>query len=465
MSPVHRVRPTVAGILAVLSVGGAVFGGEPPHGSDWPQFRGAYASGIGDGVALPARWDVAGGENIAWKTPIPGLAHSSPIVVGDKVFVTTAVPAGGEAELKVGLYGAGDSADDMVEHAWKLYCLDAASGRIVWERTCVQGVPRFKRHTKATHCNPTPASDGTYVVAHFGTEGLFCYTVEGELKWKKDLGPLDVGPHNGPGLEWGFASSPILVDGRVVVQCDVKQEPFLAAFDAADGRQLWRVARGDVPGWCTPTALRTPDGWQVITNGCREIGGYDLADGKRLWSLAGGGGIPVPAPVVADGLIYLTSNHQPLRDGDPRKPIFVVRASARGELAIPEKDESNEHIAWMKSNRGNYMQTPLVYQGVAYFCYDNGILTAYDARSGEQLFRERLGGGQTGFTASAVAGDGKVYLTSEQGEIHVLKAGRTFDPIGVNEMEEICMATPAISHGRILIRTQKQVVCIEDRTR
>ncbi len=446
--------------LSLATLSAAAPADEPRPGLDWPQFRGIAASGISEGSALPLEWSVETGEHIAWKTPVAGLAHSSPIVWGDAVFVTSAVPAGGESELKVGLYGAGDSADDMVEHAWKLICLDKATGAPRWERVCRQGVPRFKRHTKATHCNGTPATDGRRVVALFGSEGLYAFSMEGEPLWTADLGALDVGPHNAPELEWGFASSPILVEDRVVVQCDVKDKPFLAAFDAKDGRELWRVPRDDVPGWCTPTALRAPDGWQVLMNGCKHIGAVALSDGRELWRMSGGGGIPVPTPVVSEGRVFLTSNHQPIRDTDPLKPIFVVSAAARGAVELPPKDASSDAVAWWKSARGNYMQTPLIYRGVAYFCADNGIVTAFDEKSGEQLFRQRLTSSGAGFTASGVAGDGKVYSTSEEGDVHVLEAGREFKPIAQPALGEICMSTPAISQGRMIFRTRGHVICV-----
>ncbi|MCA9244793.1 MAG: PQQ-binding-like beta-propeller repeat protein [Phycisphaerales bacterium] len=433
---------------------------DPRPGVDWPQFRGIAANGVSEGAALPTDWDVATGRNIAWKTDIPGLAHSSPIVWGDRVFVTTAIPVGGESSLRVGLYGDGGSASDMVEHTFRLYCLNKKTGETVWQRDCKTATPQFKRHTKATHCNPTPATDGRRVVAMFGSQGLYAFDMDGKPLWSRDLGPMDVGPHDDNTLQWGFASSPIIVEDRVVLQCDVKSGPFLIALDAADGRDLWRVERLDVTGWSSPTAYHAPDGWQILMNGCQHIGAVRLSDGSELWRLSGGGGIPVPTPVVADGLVYLTSNHRPFRPGDPQKPIFVVKADARGQVTLPEEGKGNEQVAWWVSKRGNYMQTPLIYHGVAYFCYDNGLLSAFDAKTGEELYRERLTAGGDGFTASGVAGDGKLYFTSEQGEVHILRAGRKFERIGSVAMGEVCMATPAVSDGMLLIRTQGRVVAV-----
>lgn len=455
----NRACAVAIGVSFIAAIDAAA-ADEPRPGVDWPQFRGIHACGISDGRPLPLEWDAEDGRNVRWKTVIPGLAHSSAIVWGDRVFVTTAVPAAGDKQLRVGLYGDGDSADDMVEHAFKVYCLNKKDGKVLWERTATSGVPRFRRHTKATHANSTPAADGRHVIAFFGSEGLYCYDFDGQIKWKKDLGPLDVGPHNAPELAWGYAASPIIVQERVIVQCDVKKGQFIAALDISDGREVWRTRRDDVPGWCTPTAFKAGGGWQVLANGCRDIGAYDLAGGESIWRMSGGGGVPVPAPVVFDNRIYLTSNHRPIRPTDPTKPIFVVRADARGQVRLPADGESNRDVAWWKEQRGNYMQTPLVYRGVAYFCADNGLLGAFNAASGEELFRERLSQAGTGFTASAVAGDGKVYFTGEEGDIVVIEAARTLKILARNSMAEVCMATPALSEGRLYFRTRDHVVCI-----
>ncbi|TWT44688.1 Outer membrane protein assembly factor BamB precursor [Phycisphaerae bacterium RAS1] len=442
---------------------------------NWPQFRGEGALGIADGRALPTEFDVASGKNIVWKIAAPGLSHASPIVWGEHVFIWTAAPtaAGTEQSLKVGLYGAGDSAEDMVEHEWKLICLNKKSGKTVWEQVAYRGEPKFKRHTKATQANSTPATDGKCIVV-LGPNGLTCYGMDGRQKWTRELGPLDVGPHNAKELHWGFAASPILADGRVVVQCDIKENAYIAAFDAADGRELWRTPRDDVPGWSTPAAATIDGSTQIIANGCKRMAGYDLSDGRDIWHMSGGGGIPVPTPVIDDGLIYLTSNHRPLRNADPTKPIFVLKTPLKGEIATPAASQPTSaetapsqppqaHVAWMKTGRGNYMQTPLVYRGLAYFCNDNGMLTAYDARTGEEAFRERLGGGSTGFTASMVAGDGKLFVTSEEGEVFILSAGRSLEILGNDLLDDVCLATPAISEGCLYFRTQHGVVAIAAR--
>lgn len=238
---------TPAQVPAQVPAQGQRQGGEskPVASAAWPQFRGTQASGVADGTPLPAAWDVGKNQGVRWRTAIPGLSHSSTIVAGDRVFVATAAAKGAAAELKIGLYGAGDSAKDMVEHTFQLWCLDLADGRPLWVRTAARGVPKFARHTKATHVDSTPATDGKHVIAVFGSEGMFCYSVAGDLRWHVDLGELDIGPHDSLDLHWGYASSPVIAHGLVIVQADVKKDPYLAAWDITTGKPVWRVARDD----------------------------------------------------------------------------------------------------------------------------------------------------------------------------------------------------------------------------
>lgn len=417
----------------------------------WPSFRGPGARGVAEGSATPVEWNVEAGENIRWKTPIPGLAHASPIVWGDRVFCVTAVKEG-KAELKVGYYGSVQPVEDESEHEFRLLCLDKASGEILWSRTAWRGVPAVKRHPKGSHAASTPATDGEHVVAFFGTEGLYAYDFAGKLQWKKDFGLLDAGWYRMPKAQWGFGSSPVIHAGRVIVQCDVQGDSFLAALDVATGKELWRTPRDEVPTWSTPTVHVGRQRSQIIANGYKHIGGYDLATGRELWRLRGGGDIPVPTPVVGHDLIFITNAHGRMA------PIFAISTDAAGELS--QDPAESEHMVWAWARRGNYMQTPLVYGDYLYCCSDLGIVRCIDARTGERIYRERLGGGRTVFTASGVAADGKLYFTSEEGEVSVLRAGPRFERRAVNEMGETCLATPAISEGALFFRTRGHLVAV-----
>jgi len=441
-------------LLIVASLAAAVAREDQPSPArDWPQFRGIAARGLSEGAPPPTTWNAPEGRGVRWRTPVPGLGHSSPIVWGDLVCVTSAISGKPDPELKVGLYGNIDPVVDDTVHTWKVYCVDRRTGRMRWERTAAQGVPKVKRHTKATHANATPATDGRILVAMFGSEGLYAYELAtGKPLWEKNLGLLDAGFFMVPEAQWGFASSPVIHEDRVIVQADVQQGSFLAAFDVRDGREIWRAAREDVPTWSTPTVHATAKGTQILVNGWKHIGGYDLATGRELWRLTGGGDIPVPTPVVAGDLVYITNAH------GKQAPIYAIRTGARGDLTTPE-GEVSPYLAWSQMREGAYMQTPLVYDGLLYNCRDNGVLSVYDAKTGERHYQQRLGEG-SGFTASPVAAGGKVYFTSEDGDVFVVRAGTSFELLSRNAMGEVCMATPAISEGVIIYRTRSHLIAL-----
>lgn len=422
----------------------------------WPSFRGLGASGLDEGAEVFEKWDVVKGENIAWKTPIPGLGLSCPIIWDDDIYVTTAVSSKGEATLKPGLYGDIKSVNDDSPHEWKVLCIRRADGTIRWERTANKGVPKVKRHPKSSHANSTPATDGEHVVAFFGSEGLYCYTRDGELVWKKDFGLLDAGFYRVPAAQWGFGSSPVIHRGRIVLQCDVQKGGFVAVLDLKTGDEVWRTPRRDVPTWSTPCIYVGEDRSQVILNGYRHIGSYDLKTGAEIWKMTGGGDIPVPTPVIGreQGLVYITNAHGSMR------PIYAVRLSARGDISLEKGETSNEYVAWCHTNRGSYMQTPILLGDLLYSCSNRGILGCYDARSGEMKYRERVGTGATGFTASPVACGDRIYLTGENGDVHVLRAGPRFERIALNSLGESCLSTPALAGGRLYFRGRRHLISI-----
>jgi outer membrane protein assembly factor BamB len=420
--------------------------------SNWPQFRGPGGGGIGNG-APPIQWDGENGDHVLWKAEIPGLGHSSPVIWGDRIFVTSAVPANGDASLKVGLYGNIEPVEGEGAQAFTVYCLDRKSGKILWRRTAASGQAKIKRHPKSTHANPTPATDGKRLVVSFGSEGLFAFDFNGKELWKKDFGILDSGYYMVPAAQWGFASSPVIHDGKVIVQADVQKNSFLAALDLATGKELWRTPRTDVPTFGTPAVVPYSaggaNGMQVVVNGWKQIGGYDFSTGKELWKLKGGGDIPVPTPVFMDGLIVITSAH------GSERPIYAIRTDAAGELTADSKS-----MAWAQARAGNYMQTPLLHDGLGYFCYDNGVLTVYQLSSGEKLYQQRLGPGTAGFSGSAVIGGDNLYITNEEGHTYVLAPGREYKLIAQNELGETVMSTPAISDGVLYIRARKHLFAL-----
>lgn len=419
-------------------------------GVHWPSFRGRNARGVADGYATPVEWDE---DDILWKTPLPGLGHSSPVVWGDRIFLTTAISER-DNSVETGMLGGSITpVDDPSIHTWIVYCLDKATGEILWERTAHQGVPEVPRHPKSTHANPSVATDGEHVVALFGSEGLYVYDMDGELQWSEDLGTLDAGFFMVPDAQWGYSSSPVIHDGMIILQADVLTDPFLTALEIEDGSEIWRTARDDVPTFSTPTVHETGDGPVLVVNGFRHIGGYDARTGEELWRLEGRGDIPTPTPVVAHGLAFITSAH------GPGSPIYAVRLSARGDVTLGEDESANEGVAWSRQREGAYMPTPIVYGDQLYVIRDTGVLGVYDARSGEELYRTRLGEGGY-FTASPVAGDGKVYFAGEDGDVFVVKAGPDFELLATNRLNEPILASPALSEGVLLFRTQHHVLAV-----
>jgi outer membrane protein assembly factor BamB len=429
----------------------------PQPGVDWPSFRGAAAAGVADGFPLPAKWDVPDNRNVRWKTPIEGLGNSSPVIWGDRLCVTTAASGMKDAGLKPGLYGDVTSVNDDTVHTWKLLCLDKKTGRIALDKTVRSGVPKVKRHQKSTHANATLATDGTHLVAMFGSEGLFAFDMGGRQLWEKDLGVLDSGWYVDPGAQWEFSSSPVIYGGVVIILADVQKGSFLAAFDVETGRELWRTSRQDVPTFGTPTVHLVGTTPQILVNGWHYAGGYDFRTGKSTWRIDGGGDIPVPTPITRHGLVYLTSAH------GSDSPVYAVREDASGNISLREGERASTSIPWTAVREGSYMATPVVYGDLLYVCRWNGVLGVYDARSGKRNYQQRVGEGTTAFTASLVAGDGKVYVTSEEGDVYVVKAGAAFELLAQNRLDEVTMATPAISEGVLYFRTARHLVAIGGR--
>ncbi len=425
----------------------------PKEAKPWPAFRGANASGVADGQFPPTAWDAGTGKHLVWKQSIPGLGLSCPVVWGNRLFITTAInQANPKPSLKIGQYGDVTSVQETTPHDWKVFCLDTATGKMLWEHKAYTGVPMIKRHTKSSHANATPATDGKYVVVNFGSEGLFCYTVEGQLLWQKSLGKLGSGWFFNPDYEWGFGSSPIIFQDTAIVQCDIGKNSFIAAYRLSDGHQVWQTARDEIPSWSSPTLIQPEGGVpELVTVASKFARGYDPATGKELWRLGKFSEISVPTPFLAQGLIFLTSGYRPIQ------PIFAVRPGARGDISLKEGKEANEYIAWSKQRGGPYLPTPISYGEYLYSCGNSGILTCYEAKTGKQVYQQRLGG-KNGYTACPVAADGRLYFTDEEGVVRVVKAGPKFALLSVNKLGEECLCNPAISDGKIFFRCREHVM-------
>lgn len=421
---------------------------------NWPSFRGPQASGVAEGQQLPAGWNGVIGENIKWKVRIPGLAHSSPIVWGDLLYVTSAISSQPDATFKHGLFGEGDASTDRSVHKWMVYCIDKRTGKFLWESIAYEGAPKEKRHIKNTYASSTPATDGKHVIAFFGSQGLYCFDTNGKLIWKKDLGILNLGAYDAPEFEWGTASSPIIYKNKVIVQCDTQKEDFVLALDVESGSVLWRANRDELPSWGTPNIYAGEKRVELVTNASNFIRGYDPETGKELWRLGGSSQITAPTPIFFQDLIVVASGRR------PDAPIFVMRAGASGDITLPKGSTTSKDIVWSRQQRGPYMPTPLIYGSNLYVLANQGIFDCYELRTGKELYRQRIPHQGGGFSSSPVAADGRIYLSSEDGNIFVVKAGVEFQLLSTNPMGERLMATPALSEGRMYVRGEKNLFAI-----
>lgn len=504
---------TVLFAAAPVATAGQQPAGQPPAGQQpaaWPSFRGPASAGVAEGADPPETFSAVDGTNLAWRTEIPGLAHASPIVWGDRVYLTTAVGDTAPQRYFAEQPDTGESITDEATHRWLVLALDRHTGAILWERTAAEGVPRTGRLRKGTFNNSTPATDGIHVVALFGSQGLFCYDAEGNLLWRVDLGMLDAGWFFDPTVQWGTASSPVIHDGKVIVQADVLGGAFIAAFDIADGRELWRTPRDEVSSWGTPTVVSTPQRDEIVTNGGRAIRAYDPATGALLWSLSPSSEIAVPTPIFGGGLIFVGSGYL------PGKPLYAVRPGGDGDISPVEGRRSSSQVAWSAPDAGPLIATPIVLGDYLYVLSRNGTLACYDAGTGLQMYREKIvaeeeeivadagtptsaqgQGGGVGrpvpvqgaadverprqeaappqqeaaprqqeaapphqeavppgptFSASPVAVEGRLYIASEAGDVYVIEAGPFLRVIAVNPVGEPVLATPAIAGHMLLLR-------------
>ncbi|MEQ1908775.1 MAG: PQQ-binding-like beta-propeller repeat protein [Vicinamibacterales bacterium] len=423
---------------------------------NWPSFRGPGGSGVADGQFPPTAWDAEKSANIRWRTPIPGLGHSSPVTWGDRIFLTSAVSSLTNPEFRPGGLRSDNVSTDQSEHEWRVLALDKGTGKILWQQTARRGVPRDIRHLKSTLATPTPATDGKRVVALFGSEGLFCYDIDGRLIWQKDLGRI--GHFN-----YGFSSSPIIVGDLAIIQADTNVDArqatsasFIAAFDLATGRERWRTSRDEDRRSSngTPTFYEGLGRPQIIANGGNGPRAYDPATGKEIWSLSAPSDIVTPTPVVGHNLIFVMSGN------GGYQPIFAIRPSAIGDISLKAGTESNDFVSWSSARGGAFTPTPIVYGDYIYSINVSGIVGCYDAKTGARQYVERIEHAGSGFSSSPVAADGRLYFASEDGDVFVVRAGPKFELIATNPMGEVIMATPAVSGGMIFIRTLGHLVAV-----
>jgi len=411
----------------------------------WPQFRGAQSLGVAEDANLPDKWSTT--ENVAWKADIPGIGWSSPIVWGDKIFVTSVINTGETEAVKKGLYFGGERPAPTAEHRWMVYSVDFKTGKVLWEREVYRAVPKITRHLKNSYASETPVTDGERIYAYFGNVGLFCFDVKGTLLWKQmfDAKKTRFG--------WGTAASPVLYKDRLYIVNDNDEQSVLMALDKKTGKQIWKVDREVGTNWATPYIWENEKRTELIVPATKAVRSYDL-DGKVLWEFKGMSSIAIPMPFSKFGLLYIASGYV----GDQHRPVYAVKPGASGDISLKEGETSNQFIAWYQRQGGPYNPSPIVYGDQYYTLFDRGFFTAHDARTGKMVYdKQRIDPAAGAFTSSPWAYNGKIFCLSEDGDTFVIQAGGEYKLLGKNSLDELCMATPAIAKGSLIIRTASKL--------
>ena len=429
-------------------------------------------SGVAPAARVPERWSAT--DNVRWKIEVPGHGWSSPIVWGDTVFVTSGISSKPFKQPTPGLYGndyiaelgaQGLSGEEIMkkvrerdneapeesdEIRYMVYALDAATGKIKWQQEAHRARPFGGRHRKNTYASETPFTDGERLYASFGQNvGLFCFTLDGTPLWRKQWPQVPIY------LDFGTASSPTVYEGRVYLLHDNEAESYITALDARTGHELWKTVRPNTglpkSSWTTPfiwkNALRT----EIVTTGHGMVLAYDL-DGKELWRITGMS-MPTASPVSWDGLLFVGTGSQ----GDANRPFMAIKPGASGDITLAEGATSNAFVLWKQSRVSGYTPSALVHDGRAYLVHDTGILTVLNARTGQQLYKVRVGGGGQTFSASPVAAGDRVLFLTEEGMTFVVQAGDQYKEIAKNDLGEMSLASPAIAGGAIYIRTEAKL--------
>lgn len=415
-------------------------------GNNWPQFRGPGSRGVVEDTTLPHSWSTS--ENVLWKIDIPGTGWSSPIVWEDKIFITATIKEGKSEIPRKGLYYGGNRMNIPSDsYHWMVYCVDWKTGEILWRQEAHKGQPQSSHHLKNTYASETPVTDGERVYAYFGNLGVYCYDMTGQLLWSRSWTPSKTR------YGWGTAASPVLHKDRLYILNDNDDQSFLVALDKRTGVEVWRVERNENSNWTTPLVWKNKVRTEIVTSGTDKVRSYNLS-GQLLWELSGMSSIAIPTPFSSLGLLFISSGYV----GDQVRPVYAVRPGATKDISLKEKETSNQFIAWSLPQAGPYNPSPLVYGEYYYTLLDRGFLTNHRARTGELIYdKHRIERGAAAFTASPWAYNGKIFCLSEDGDTFVIQAGPQFKLVGINSLNEMCMATPAISKGSLIIRTASKL--------
>ena len=417
----------------------------------WPQWRGPFFNGMARGDA-PSVWSDT--SNVKWKTQIPGRGFSTPAIWGDRIFLTTAVPTGKPATApspneaaEGGDRRGGRAAGPVLEHQFDVLALDRKTGKILWQRTAKVATPHEGYHRAyGSFASNSPATDGKYVYASFGSRGIYAYDFNGKLIWEKDLGV-----QMKMRLAFGEGSAPVLVGDRLFLVFDHEEASFIVALDKRNGKELWRAARDERSSWSTPLAIEHGGRTEIVVSATNKVRSYDPQTGKVLWESSGLGANAIPVPVYQNGVVYVMSGYR-----DPK--LMAIKLGRQGDLS------GSDAIVWSHTRGLSYTASPVLYDNKLYVVTDNGMISAFNATTGEPFYAQTRLPKSYNLKASPVGANGKIYIATEDGDVVVLKMGEKFEMIATNHLtDQIFIATPVIAAGELYLRGQNTLFCISDK--
>jgi outer membrane protein assembly factor BamB len=418
----------------------------------WSYWRGPAADGMAVGNA-PLNWSDT--QNVRWKTDIPGRGSSSPVIWDDRIFVTTAVKTGTTPEAEQRAEPSAKppakrmpfgQSGPQAEHDFKVLCLDRNTGKILWERTAITAVPHEGFHdTYGSYASNSPVTDGKHVYAFFGSRGMYCYDMDGNLVWKKDFGVK-----MRKRMAFGEGMAPVINGDRLILVFDHEDDSFMVMLNKNSGEQIWRVARDEVSNWAAPLVVEYKGQKQIVVSGTTKVRCYDFESGELIWECGGLGSNPIPQPVVQDDLVFVMTGH--------RNPnLMAIRLGRKGDLT------GTDAIVWSQTRGNSYTPSPVLHDNKFYALTDNGMVSCYNARTGEPYYHQVRLPKTYGFKSSPVGANGKLYLASENEDVVVLRMGEEFDVLATNTMtDQMFIATPAITDGEIYLRSQTTLFCIHE---
>lgn len=441
---------------AFLLVGGTIAQKNSTNAKHWPQWRGPDFNGMARGDA-PTKWSDT--ENVKWKAAIPGRGHSTPVVWGDKIFLTTAIPTakaapapeaanqGGGRPGGGGRGGPGGGSGANQEHQFAVLCLDKKTGKILWQKIATTSAPHEGYHGKyGSFASNSPATDGKYVYAFFGSRGVYCYDLNGKPIWQKDFN-VKMQMH----LQFGEGTAAVLEGDKLLLNFDHKAGSFLVALDKATGKEIWNTKREEISNWSAPLVVEHAGKKQVIISATTKVRSYNLNDGKLIWECAGLGMNTIPAPVHQDGVVYVMSGFR-----DPK--LLAIKLGREGDLT------GTDAVLWSETRGLSYTPSPVLFDGKLYTLTDNGMISCFDAKTGKPYYHQQRLPKAYNFKSSPVGANGKLYLATEDDDVVILKMGEKFEVLATNTLaDQMFIASPVIVNGEIFLRSQNALFCISEK--